>query len=184
MDRAQKAQAVEDLAKIVDEAGVIIVAHYATMTVKEMENLRAKMRGQDSTFKVAKNRLMKIALKDKPQEAALDLFVGQTGIAFSKDPVAAAKVATAYAKENDKFKLIGGVLGGQKLDAEGVKALSEMPSIDEMRAKLLGTFLAPLSKMAGVLKAPPTKLAGVFKAAPSKMIGVLKAYEHKLKEDA
>ncbi len=184
MDRAQKAQAVEDLSKIVEESGVIVVAQYATMTVKEMEDLRGRMREQEATFKVAKNRLMKIALKDRPQEAGSALFTGQTGIAFSKDPVAAAKVATAYAKENGKFVVVGGMLGGQRLDAEGVKALSEMPSIEEMRAKLLGTFLAPLSKFAGVLKAPPTKLAGVFKAVPSKMAGVLKAYEAKLKEDA
>lgn len=182
MDRAQKAQAVEELGQIVEDSGVIIVAHYATMTVKEMQALRAKMREQDATFKVAKNRLVKIALDGKPQEVASDLFVGQTGIAFSKDPVAAAKVATAYAKENDKFVVLGGALGGQKLDVDGVKALAEMPTIDELRAKLIGTLKAPLGKFAGVLKAPPQKMAGVLKAGPQKLLGVLKAYEAKLNE--
>ncbi len=180
MDRAQKAQAVEDLGRIVDESGVIVVAHYATMSVKEMEGLRAKMREQEATFKVAKNRLMKIALEGRPQSAAADLFNGQTGIAFSKDPVAAAKVATAYAKENAKFVILGGALGGQRLDAAAVKALADMPSIDELRAKLLGVFKAPLAKMAGVAKAPPQKMAGVAKAVPAKLLGVLKAYEAKL----
>ncbi len=182
MDRAEKSAAVEELGRIVEESGVIIVANYGTMTVAEMQSMRAKMREQDATFKVAKNRLVKIALDGKPQEVAKDLFTGQTGIAFSKDPVAAAKVATAYAKENQKFEVLGGALGGQRLDAAGVKALADMPSIDELRAKLLGTFKAPLAKMAGVTKAVPTKMAGVAKAVPQKLLGVLKAYEAKLNE--
>ncbi|MEL6316803.1 MAG: 50S ribosomal protein L10 [Pseudomonadota bacterium] len=182
MDRAGKASAVEELGRIVDESGVIIVANYGTMTVAEMQDLRAKMREQEATFKVAKNRLVKIALDGKPQEVARDLFNGQTGIAFSKDPVAAAKVATAFAKANSKFEVLGGALGGQKLDADGVKALADMPSIEELRAKLLGTFQAPLAKFAGVAKAVPQKMAGVAKAVPQKMLGVLKAYEAKLNE--
>ena len=184
MNRAQKAQAVADLGQIVDDSGVIVVAQYATMTVVEMEELRAKMREQEAVFKVAKNRLMKIALDGKPQAAASDLFTGQTGIAYSKDPVAAAKVATAFAKKNEKFVVIGGVLGGQKLDPAAVKALADMPSIDELRAKLLGVFKGPLAKTAGVLKAPPQKMAGVAKAVGVKLAGVLKAYEAKLKEGA
>ena len=184
MDRAQKAQAVADLGRIVEESGVIVVAQYGTMSVREMEALRAKMREAEATFKVAKNRLMKIALDGKPQAAASDLFTGQTGIAYSKDPVAAAKVAVAFSKENEKFVVVGGALGGQKLDADAVKALADMPSIDELRAKLLGTFKAPLSKMAGVAKAVPTKMAGVAKAVPQKMLGVLKAYEAKQNEGA
>lgn len=184
MDRAQKRAAVEELGQIIEDSGVIIVAEYARMTVAEMQGLRAKMREQDATFKVAKNRLVKLALDGKPQSVATDLFEGQTGIAFSKDPVAAAKVAAAFAKENEKFVLKGGALGGQKLDAEGIKALADMPSIEELRAKLLGTFKAPLVKMAGVAKAPPTKLAGVAKAVPQKLLGVLKAYEAKLNDGA
>ncbi|MCI4664144.1 MAG: 50S ribosomal protein L10 [Neomegalonema sp.] len=182
MDRAQKAQAVEDLGRIVEDSGVIIVAHYATMSVPELEALRGKMREQQATFKVAKNRLMKIALEGKPEAAAADLFKGQTGIAFSKDPVAAAKVTTAYAKENDKFVILGGALGGQFLTPDAVKALADMPSIEELRARLLGAFKAPLAKMAGVAKAPPQKMAGVAKAVPGKLLGVLKAYEAKLNE--
>lgn len=183
MDRAQKAAAVEDLGRIIDESGAIVVAHYATMTVSEMETLRAKLREQEATFKVAKNRLMKIALEGRPQQVAADLFKGQTGIAFSKDPVAVAKLATQFAKQNDKFVILGGVLGGQKLDAEGVKALSEMPTLDEMRAKLVGVFKAPLAKMAGVSKAVPQKMATLAKAVPQKAVGVIKAYEAKLKEE-
>lgn len=183
MDRAQKAAAVEDLSRIIDESGAIVVAEYATMTVAEMQDMRAKLREQEATFKVAKNRLMKIALDGRPQAVASDLFKGQTGIAFAKDPVAVAKLATAFAKENEKFKIVGGVLGGQKLDPEGVKALSEMPTLDEMRAKLLGVFQAPMAKMAGVSKAVPQKMATLAKAVPQKMAGVLKAYEAKLKEE-
>ncbi|MEL6317353.1 MAG: 50S ribosomal protein L10 [Pseudomonadota bacterium] len=182
MNRTQKADAVADLGRIIDESGVIVVANYATMSVSEMEGLRAKMREQEAVFKVAKNRLVKIALEGRPQQVAAPLFQGQTGIAYSKDPVAAAKAAAAIAKSNEKFKLLGGALGGQLLDADGVKALADMPSIEELRAKLLGVLLAPLSKTVGVLKAPPTKMAGVLKAPPQKLLGVLKAYEAKLNE--
>lgn len=182
VDRAQKVEAVSELSNIVETSGVVIVAGYTGMTVKEMSDLRAAMREGGARFKVAKNRLVKIALDGKPQEIGKDLFKGQTGICFSEDPVAAPKVVTDFAKKNKKFIVIGGILGSQLLDEEGIKALSEMPSIDELRAKLIGTLTAPLAKMAGVLKAPPTKMAGVLKAPPAKMLGVLKAYEAKLKE--
>ncbi|MEO1469742.1 MAG: 50S ribosomal protein L10 [Pseudomonadota bacterium] len=184
MDRAQKRDAVAELSEIAETSGVIVIAHYGGMTVAEMSDLRSLMREGGARFKVAKNRLVKIALDDKPQKVANDLFQGQTGIAFSADPVAASKIATDYAKKNEKFKVIGGVLGGQLLDPAGVKALADMPSIEELRAKLIGTLQAPLSKFVGVLKAPPTKMAGVLKAPPQKLIGVLKAYEAKQNEAA
>ncbi len=183
MDRAQKSAAVAELSDIVDTSGVIVVAQYSGMTVAEMSALRLAMREGDARFKVAKNRLVKIALDGKPQEVGKDLFKGPTGICYSQDPVAASKIATEFAKKNKKFIVIGGVLGGQLLDEEGVKALADMPSIDELRAKLLGTLKAPLGKFAGVLKAPPTKMAGVLKAPPAKLLGVLAAYEAKLKEN-
>ncbi|MGF1444802.1 MAG: 50S ribosomal protein L10 [Pikeienuella sp.] len=183
MDRAQKSAAVAELSDIVEASGVIVVAQYTGMTVAEMSQLRLAMREGEARFKVAKNRLVKIALDGKPQQVGKDLFKGPTGICYSQDPVAASKIATDFAKKNKKFVVIGGVLGGQLLDEEGVKALADMPSIDELRAKLLGTLKAPLGKFAGVLKAPPTKMAGVLKAGPQKLLGVLKAYEAKLKED-
>ncbi|MEL6267796.1 MAG: 50S ribosomal protein L10 [Pseudomonadota bacterium] len=179
VDRAQKSEAVSELSEIADTSGVIVVAQYGGMTVAEMSDLRSQMREGGARFKVAKNRLVKIALDGKPQEVAKDLFKGQTGIAFSEDPVSASKIAIDYAKKNEKFEILGGVLGGQLLDKDGVKALADMPSIDELRAKLLGTLKAPLAKFAGVLKAPPQKMAGVLKAPPQKLIGVLKAYEAK-----
>jgi len=182
VDRAEKRQAVEELSEIVETSGVVVVASYGGMTVAELEQLRAKMREGGASFKVAKNRLVKIALDGKPQEVGKELFTGQTGIAYSQDPVAASKVATEFAKANKKFIIVGGVLGGQLLNEDGVKALADMPSIDELRAKLIGTLKAPLGKFAGVLKAPPQKMAGVLKAPPQKLLGVLKAYEAKQNE--
>ena len=184
MDRAQKVEAVSELSDIFAKSGVVIVANYSGMAVSEMSDLRIKMREGGASFKVAKNRLAKIALDGKPQAVAKDLFTGQTGIAFSEDPVAASKVAKNYAKDNKKFEILGGVLGGQLLDEKGVEALADMPSIEELRAKLLGVMKAPLAKFAGVLKAPPQKMAGVLKAPPQKLLGVLKAKEAKDKEAA
>jgi len=184
LDRAQKVEAVAELSDIFANAGVVIVAKYSGMPVSELTDLRLKMRDGGASFKVAKNRLVKIALDGKPQEVGKDLFEGQTGIAFSADPVAASKIAKAYAKQNSKFEIVGGMLGGQLLDQKGVDALADMPSIEELRAKLLGTLKAPLAKMAGVLKAPPQKMAGVLKAPPQKLLGVLKAKEAKDKEAA
>ncbi len=182
VDRAQKTASVEELSDIVATSGVIVVAQYQGMTVSEMSDLRLAMREGEARFKVAKNRLVKIALDGKPQSVGKDLFKGPTGICYSQDPVAASKIATEFAKKNKKFIVLGGVLGGQLLDEDGVKALADMPSIDELRAKLIGTLKAPLAKFAGVLKAPPQKMAGVLKAPPQKLIGVLKAYEAKQNE--
>ncbi|MEM1345268.1 MAG: 50S ribosomal protein L10 [Pseudomonadota bacterium] len=184
MDRAQKAAAVAELSDIVDTSGVIVVAHYSGMTVAEMSTLRNAMREGGARFKVAKNRLVKIALDGKPQEVAKDLFNGPTGICFSQDPVSASKIATEFAKKNQKFVVLGGVLGAQLLDEAAVKALADMPSIDELRARLVGALKAPLAKFVGVLKAPGTKMAGVLKAPPQKLVGVLKAQEAKLNEGA
>ena len=184
MDRAQKVDAVAELGDIFANSGAVVVANYSGMTVSEMADLRGELRAQGARFKVAKNRLAKIALEGKPQQVGASLFKGQTGIAYSEDPVVVSKLALAYAKKNKKFEILGGVLGGQLLNEEAVKALADMPPIEELRAKLLGVFKAPLAKMAGVLKAPPTKMAGVLKAGPQKFLGVLKAYEAKLNEGA
>ncbi len=159
MERTQKVEAVDALKGVFADAGVVVVTHYAGLTVAEMTDLRAKLREKEAQFKVIKNRLAKIALQDTPGEAGGEMFTGPVGIAFSKDPVAASKVAVEYAKGNEKFALVGGILGAQVLDAEGVKALADMPSIDELRAKLLGVLQAPMSQFAGLLNKPAEQLA-------------------------
>lgn len=155
MERAQKVEAVDTLKGIFAEAGVVVVAHYAGLTVADMTGLRAKLREADGTLKVIKNRLAKIALTEtNGSDAGTDLFQGPTAIVYADDPVGVSKVAIDYAKENEQFELLGAVLGASVLDAEGVKALSTMPSLDEMRAKLAGVLNAPGGKLAGTLKAP------------------------------
>lgn len=168
MDRAEKAEAVEDLKGIFAQAGVVVVGHYAGLTVADMTNLRRRLREAGAKFKVVKNRLAKIALDGTPGEAGAHLFTGPTAIAYSEDPVAATKVAVAYAKEKDKFVLIGGMLGPVVLDQQGVQALATLPSLDELRGKLIGLIQAPATKVAGVLQAPAAQLARVLNAYATK----------------
>ncbi len=158
MDRAQKAEAVESLRGIFAEAGGVVVARYAGLTVADMTALRAKLRDADASLKVVKNRLAKIALEDTEGEGGRDLFNGPSAIVFAKDPVAVSRVAVDYAKEKEEFILIGGMLGPQVLDEAGVKALATMPSLDELRAKLLGVMTAPLSQFVGILNKPSEQL--------------------------
>lgn len=159
MDRVQKAEAVESLKGIFAEAGVVVVARYAGLTVADMTALRTKLRDADANLKVVKNRLAKIALEDTEGAGGQDLFTGPSAIVFAKDPVAASKVAVDYAKEKDEFVLIGGMLGPQVLDEAAVKALATMPSLDELRAKLLGVITAPMSQVVGILNRPAEQLA-------------------------
>ncbi len=158
MDRGQKSEAVEVLRGIFADAGVVVVSRYAGLTVADMTALRAKLREADASLKVVKNRLAKIALEGTPGEGGQDLFTGPVAIAFSKDPVAATKVAVDYAKEKEEFALVGGLLGPQVLDEEGVKALAKMPSLDELRAKLLGVMTAPMGQLVGLFEQPAAKL--------------------------
>ena len=168
MDRTQKAEEVEGLKGLFNDAGAVVVAHYSGMTVAQMGELRSRLRKAGASFKVAKNRLAMRALEGTQAAGISDLFKGPTGIAYSKDPVAAPKVLVAYAKENDKFKILGGVAVGSVLNAEGVKALAELPSLDQLRGKIIGLLQAPATKIAGVLQAPAGQLARVISAYANK----------------
>lgn len=168
MDRTQKAEAVKDLNGLFADAGAVVVAHYSGMTVAQMGELRSRLRKAGASFKVAKNRLAKRALEGTQAGGIADLFTGPTGIAYSKDPIAAPKVLVAYAKENDKLKILGGIAVGSVLNAEGVKTLAELPSLDQLRGKLLGLLQAPATKIAGILQAPAGQLARVVSAYANK----------------
>ncbi len=164
MDRARKAELVEGLNEVFGDAGSVVVAHYSGMTVAQMGDLRRRMRAAGASFQVSKNRLAVRALKGTAAESIAHLFKGPTGIAVSRDPIAASKVAVAYAKENAKLVILGGVVGKTALDANGVKALAELPSLDELRAKIVGLLQAPATKLAGILAAPSGQLARVIGA--------------------
>lgn len=168
MDRAEKAEAVEDLKGIFAASGVVVVSHYSGLTVADMTVLRGRLRDAGASLKVIKNRLAKLALDGTPGAAAADMFKGPVAIAFSADPVAATKVAVQYAKEKDKYVLIGGWMGQTVLDTKGVEALATLPSLDELRGKLIGLIQAPATKVAGVLQAPAGQLARVLSAYATK----------------
>ena len=168
MDRAEKRALVATLHDAFAGTGVIVVAHYKGLTVADLQNLRGKMRSAGATVKVAKNRLAKLALQGTDAEHITDLFKGQTVVAYSSDPVAATKVAVEFARTNDKFVILGGAMGKTNLNADGVKALATLPSLDELRGKLIGLIQAPATKVAGVLQAPAAQLARVFSAYAKK----------------
>jgi large subunit ribosomal protein L10 len=168
VDKTEKAVVVEDLGKVFADSGSVVVAHYTGMTVAEMSDLRARMRVAGASFRVAKNRLAMRAMQGTAVEAISHLFKGPTGIAFSKDPVAASKVAVAYAKDNGKLVILGGTVGTTALDANGVKALAELPSLDQLRGKIAGLLKAPATKLAGLLQAPGAQLARVVAAYSKK----------------
>ena len=164
MDRAEKREFVSQLNEVFNNAGSVIVAHYAGLTVAQMNDLRSKMRAAGGTVKVAKNRLAKIALQGTESEGMTALFQGQTLIAFSDDPVTAPKVAADFAKTNDNLVILGGMMGPTTLDADGVKALAAMPSLDELRARLAGMISTPATRIARIVNAPAGQLAHVFGA--------------------
>lgn len=164
MDRTRKAEVVDSLNGLVGAAGSVVVTHYSGMTVAQMSDLRSRMRAVGASFKVAKNRLVVRALQGTSAEGIAHLFKGPTGIAISADPIAASKVAVAYAKENDKLVILGGVVGNAALDVNGVKALAELPSLDELRGKIVGLLQAPATKLAGLMAAPGGQLARVIAA--------------------
>jgi len=168
MDRAQKADTIAGLAASLADVSVVVVARNHGLTVAQAADLRNRMRGAGASFKVTKNRLARLAIKGTPYEAIGDMLTGPIGFATSADPVAAAKVAADFAKTNDKFEIVGGSLGGQLLDVAGVKALAELPSLDELRAKLIGLLNAPATKIAQLSTAPAAKLARVMQAYADK----------------
>ena len=164
MDRSQKAESVAELSGVFNEVGVVVVTRNLGMTVGQSTDLRTKMRDAGATYKVAKNRLAKLAVNDTPYSGLGDYLTGPTGLAWSTDPVAAAKAAVDFAKTNDKLEIVGGSMGSQVLDADGIKALASMPSLDELRAKLIGLVNAPATKVVQLVNAPASKLARVFGA--------------------
>src|SRR3546814_963382 len=164
MDRAEKAGLVAELNKVLSETGVVVVTLNKGMTVAQATELRVKMREAGASYKVAKNRLARLALDGTSYTSLDGLLVGPTGLATSVDPVAAAKVAVEFAKKNDKFEIVGGAMGDTVLDVNGVKALAELPSLDELRAKIVGLINAPATQVAQLANAPASKLARVFAA--------------------
>jgi len=169
MDRAQKAEAIEGLKSVFADSGAVVVTHYLGLTVAEMTELRNRLRKENAQFKVVKNTLAQKALDGVAGDAGDALFVGPVGIAFGPDPVSAAKVVTQYAKENDKLSVVGGILGQTTvLDQTAVKSLATLPSLDQIRAQLIGLIQAPATKVAGVLQAPAGQLARVFNAYATK----------------
>ncbi|MEX0346998.1 MAG: 50S ribosomal protein L10 [Rhizobiaceae bacterium] len=164
MDRAEKREFVSQLNEVFNNTGSVVVAHYAGLSVAQMNDLRSRMRAAGGTVKVAKNRLAKIALQGTESEGMTALFQGQTLIAYSDDPVTAPKVAADFAKANDNLVILGGTMGPTTLDADGVKALATMPSIDELRAKIVGMISTPATRIAQVVNAPAGQLARVFDA--------------------
>jgi large subunit ribosomal protein L10 len=164
LDRQEKREFIAHLASVFADTSFVLVAQNKGLTVADVSDLRRRMRGAGATYKVAKNRLATLALDGTRFQGIAPLLKGPTALAWSKDPVAVAKTAVEFAKGNDKFVILGGALGPQTLNLEGVKALSELPSLDALRAQLLGLLQTPATRIAGVLQAPGGQLARVFAA--------------------
>ena len=169
MDRAQKQESIESLKSVFNDAGAVVVTHYMGLTVAEMTDLRLRLRKEGAAIKVVKNTLALKALDGKLGDKGSALFTGPVAIAYGPDAVSAAKITVQFAKENDKLKLVGGVLDQTNvLDENAVRALATLPSLDELRGKLIGLIQAPATKIAGVLQAPAGQLARVFNAYATK----------------
>jgi large subunit ribosomal protein L10 len=168
VDRAQKEQLVDELGQIFESSGVVVVSHYVGLTVAEMQDLRARARAAGGAVRVAKNRLAKIALEGKPCESIADLLLGMTVLTYSEDPVAAAKVAQDFAKENQKFVILGGAMGENVLDVAGVEAVSKMPSREELISTIAGMLGAPASNIAGAIGAPASNIASILSTIEDK----------------
>ena len=164
MDRAAKKELVTTLNGILKDTTVVVVAHYSGLNVTQMQNLRKQMKQAGAAVKVAKNRLAKIALEGTDAAVIVPLLRGPTLIAYSGDPVAAPKVATDFAKTHERFVILGGAMGKTALDANAVKALAALPSLDELRARVIGLIEAPATKIARVINAPAVKVARVVQA--------------------
>ena len=171
MDRSQKAELIATLNKTFQSAELVVVTQQAGLTVAEITDLRRQMRAAGASFKVAKNRLTQRALDGTRYQSLADLFKGPTAIAYSKDPVAAAKVAVGFADKNEKLKIVGGSLGERKLDVAGIKALATLPSLEQQRARIVGLIAAPATRLATVVRAPAAQLARVVGAHARKAGG-------------
>ncbi len=168
MERAEKREFVTALNEVFKTSGSLVVAHYAGLSVAQMNDLRTKMREAGGTVKVAKNRLAKIALQGTDAEGISGLFQGQTMIAYSDDPIVAPKVAVDFSKTNENLVVLGGAMGTTELDVDGVKELASLPSIDELRAKIVGMISTPATRIAQVVNAPAGQLARVMNAYAQK----------------
>ena len=168
MDRAQKEKVIDELGQIFESSGVVVVAHYAGLTVANMQDLRARASEAGSSVRVAKNRLAKIALEGKPCESIGGLLSGMTVLTYSEDPVAAAKVAEGFAKDFKNFEILGGAMGENDLDRAGVTAVSKMPSRDELIATIAGMIGAPASNIAGAIGAPASNIASILSTIEDK----------------
>ena len=168
MDRSQKADSVAQLSDVFKEAGVVVITRNLGMSVAQSTDLRTKMRDAGAAYKVAKNSLAKLALKDTDYVGLDEYLTGPTALAYSTDPVAAAKAAVDFAKTTDKIEIVGGSMGAKKLDEAGVRALASLPSLDELRGKLVGLVNAPATKVVQLVNAPASKLARVFGAYAAK----------------
>ena len=168
MDRSQKADAVAALNATFNEVGVVVITRNLGMTVAQSTALRTKMRDAGASFKVSKNSLARLAIEGTSYSGLGDMLTGPVALASSVDPVAAAKVSVDFAKTNDKLEIVGGAMGTQVLNPEGIKALASLPSLDELRGRLIGLVQAPATKIAQVIVAPASKLARVFNAFAEK----------------
>ena len=168
MDRAEKHEFVATLHRVFQDAAIVIVTHYTGLTVAQLNKLRVNVRGVGGNVKVTKNRLVQRAIEGTPYQLLGPLFNGPTAIAYANDPVAVAKVAVEYAKANTKLVLLGGAVGQQQLDADGVKVLATLPSLDVLRATIIGLIRTPPTRVAGVLQAPAAQLARVLAAYAEK----------------
>lgn len=168
MEKHEKEAFVTSLRSALESAECVVITRQSGLTVTESSDLRAKMRAADASFKVAKNTLAKIALEGLPFEDLKEHFEGPTAIAYSKDPIAAAKVVADFLKTNKKMEIVAGAFGSKILDVSGVEALAKMPSLNELRGKIVGLLQAPATKVAGVVQAPAGQLARVFAAYASK----------------
>jgi large subunit ribosomal protein L10 len=168
VDRAAKKELVTTLNGVFKDTNVVVVAHYSGLTVSQMQNLRKQMKQAGAAVKVAKNRLAKIALEGTAAAVVAPLLKGPTVIAYSGDPVAAPKVANDFAKAHDKFVILGGAMGKTALNPDGIKALAALPSLDELRAKIVGLIQAPATKIAQLINAPASKVARVVQAYAKK----------------
>lgn len=164
MNRSEKEQLVSSLREGLLESSLVVVSHQTGLTVAQVSDLRRKMREAGAQFRVAKNTLARLAVAGTENEGITPLLSGPTTLAYSKDPVAAAKISVKFANDNDRFNVVGGILNGKLLGAKDIETLSKLPSIDELRAKIIGIISTPATRIAGVMQAPAGQLARVFSA--------------------
>lgn len=164
MDRSEKTELVSSLRGTFENTGIVVVTHYSGLSVSDITDLRSQMRAAGASFKVTKNRLTRLALEGTPYEPIGDLFTGPTAIAYSDDPVGPAKVAVDFAKKNEKLIVLGGAMGDVSLNVDDIKQLATLPSLDELRAKIVGMLNTPATRIAGVLQAPGGQVARVISA--------------------